>query len=71
MKLLSSDSKEGVVDEILQLVVSAFLPSPEVLGQVVDRLREHFVLKDHILPPESSRAQVCGTALRGPGTKVG
>lgn len=43
----------GILPCTLWLTITvAFVPSPEVLGQVVNRLREHLVLKDHILPPD-------------------
>lgn len=29
-----------------------FVPSPEVLGRVIDRLREHFIPRDPIVPPD-------------------
>jgi len=33
-------------------VAAGFVPSPQVIGRVVERLREHFVPKDPITPPD-------------------
>ncbi|KAI9074372.1 hypothetical protein K1719_043666 [Acacia pycnantha] len=43
----------GMLPCILWLAVAVgFVPSPEVLGRVIDRLREHFLPRDPIVPPD-------------------
>lgn len=43
----------GMLPCTLWLAVAVgYVPRPEVLGRVIDRLREHFVPKDPITPPD-------------------